>query len=487
MRLSCKAFFIFIFLLTGIFTPLLALDVELESYPFYDPQSKQKYVEVYLRVHGSSVVFDKVDAGLMQAGVHVTLTVEQGSNIVAFEKYTLRSPQQARAVDFIDVKRFVVEPGSYYIHLVAIDANDADNKVEFKTLIEVEPPSSPHISGIMVLGNVSKAADGATSPFVKQGIYMEPLSYSFLADTLQQMTFYTEVYAAPPGSYIKYGLYNAGSSSKAEVAKYKKLAGEAVQPFLLYLPIDELLTGNYEVTVELFDSSKQLLSTSSSPVSRRNVAYDQQYWSSYNSTEGTGSFVDSVAGADLRYDLLSLIPVAKEPLLSSLGTVIDLRNESAQRQFLFKYWKQQAPEYPGLAYKSYRQVADLVHEMYDNNVGFGFQTDRGHIFLKYGKPNKSLSIDTEPDAPPYEIWYYSKIEGGTSRQTDVRFIFYNPSLSANDYQLLHSTCIGERNNPAWEVELYRDAAPESQIGNTIDATKVEDGWNRRAIEYFNDF
>jgi len=51
---------------------------------------------------------------------------------------------------------------------------------------------------------------------------------------------------------------------------------------------------------------------------------------------------------------------------------------------------------------------------------------------------------------------------------------------------LHSTCIGERNNPAWEVELYR-AAPESQIGATIEATEVRDGWNRRAKEYFNDF
>jgi len=317
---------------------------------------------------------------------------------------------------------------------------------------------------------------------------MEPLSYGFLHDTVAQMPIYIESYNAPAGAYIRYSLFEMYTDTdRPFIAKYKKLSEDPVQALLLYLPLDEVISGNYEARVELYDANKQLLSTSSTTVSRSNKAYDKQYWESYNESVLSPSFVDSVETEDLRYDLLSLIPVAKEPLLSMLGTVIDLRNEAAQRQFLFRYWKEHSPQYPDVAYRSYRKVADLVHEMYDNNVGFGFQTDRGHLFLKYGKPNKIISIDTEPDAPPYEIWYYSKIEGGTSRQTDVRFIFYNPSLAANDYQLLHSTCIGERNNPAWEVELYRDAAPESQIGGTIEATEVEDGWNRRAKEYFNDF
>jgi hypothetical protein len=65
----------------------------------------------------------------------------------------------------------------------------------------------------------------------------------------------------------------------------------------------------------------------------------------------------------------------------------------------------------------------------------------------------------------------------------VKFLFYNPSLGHNDYKLLHSTCRGELNNPAWEVELY-SKSPNERIGNTIDARNVQDNFNRNARRYF---
>jgi len=33
-------------------------------------------------------------------------------------------------------------------------------------------------------------------------------------------------------------------------------------------------------------------------------------------------------------------------------------------------------------------------------------------------------------------------------------LFYMPSLAHNDYQLLHSTCRGEKNDPGWIYKLY---------------------------------
>ncbi|MEZ4983759.1 MAG: hypothetical protein R2795_01770 [Saprospiraceae bacterium] len=42
----------------------------------------------------------------------------------------------------------------------------------------------------------------------------------------------------------------------------------------------------------------------------------------------------------------------------------------------------------------------------------------------------------------------------------MRFIFYNPSLAADDFILLHSDVFGERQNPQWQLELYRDSPYE---------------------------
>ena len=72
-------------------------------------------------------------------------------------------------------------------------------------------------------------------------------------------------------------------------------------------------------------------------------------------------------------------------------------------------------------------------------------------------------------------------------QSNVKFIFYNPSLAAGDYILLHSTARGEVFNPRWEVELYRNAPGELQGNNYIDGTQMMDNFSRNARRVFRDY
>jgi len=130
------------------------------------------------------------------------------------------------------------------------------------------------------------------------------------------------------------------------------------------------------------------------------------------------------------------------------------------------------------------EIAKAVDKTYQRNVGFGFESDRGYIFLKYGKPNNIVSVEDEPTAPPYEIWIYNYLE--ETKQTDVKFLFYNKTLAANDMQLLHSTVRGEYSNPRWELELYGNDPNTASI-NQIDGRNASPGFNRRAREYFTDF
>jgi hypothetical protein len=67
-------------------------------------------------------------------------------------------------------------------------------------------------------------------------------------------------------------------------------------------------------------------------------------------------------------------------------------------------------------------------------------------------------------------------------------VFYNPSLSPGDYVLLHSTAIGERSNPSWLRELYRDAPANELNGNDpFGGTDVMDNFNRNASRVFRDY
>ena len=69
----------------------------------------------------------------------------------------------------------------------------------------------------------------------------------------------------------------------------------------------------------------------------------------------------------------------------------------------------------------------------------------------------------------------------------MKFIFYNPSLSPGNYQMLHSNAIGETYNPRWEVELYSND-PANQSGtNYIDGTGTNGGYGRNARSRWSDF
>lgn len=461
-----------------------ALEISLDVYGFEIPKSKQPYIDTYVRVLGNTVSFVSNGEDLT-AAIDITLTVEQGSEILAFEKYRLHSPNTNKVQDFIDMKRFALSSGSYAVHIIATDANDISNVIELKKFVEVgEVKTSPRISDIQLLSMVI-AEEKDNNNLVKHGLYMEPLTYSFVGESIDNLMFFTEIYDVSSPGYIKFGIYDGYVDSDADpvMAKYEKIGISHVIPLILSLPVDKLKSGAYHVKIELFNMEKELLATSKSDFLKSSPNIDMEYWSTYDIAV-QNSFVDSIADEDLKYNLLALLPVAKEPHLSLLETIIHLDNKYAQRKFLQDYWTSVSTEYPGTYYRQYMRVVSVVDEMYNSNVGYGFQTDRGHLFLKYGKPNNVLTVEDEPDAFPYEIWYYNVLN--VTRQTNVRFIFYNPSLAHNDFQLLHATCVGERNNPAWEVELYRRAA-DSQIGTSIEATEVEEGWNRRAKEYFNDY
>jgi GWxTD domain-containing protein len=265
--------------------------------------------------------------------------------------------------------------------------------------------------------------------------------------------------------------------------KFKKLSTKESEPLLLHLPIDDLPSGKFHVLVEIFDKDKTILSNRKVDFIRSNPDYDIEYWKSYNANEDN-SFVSDFGKDEVNYALRAISAIVYEPRKSLMNFMIKEASLRAQKKFLFDFWKDKSPGAPELSYQKYMAVAKAIDLEYNNNVGYGFETDRGYIFLRYGKPNNVLSVDTEPDSYPYEIWYYNYLK--ETNQTNVRFIFYNKSLAHNDYSILHSTCVGERQNPAWEVELYSKAV-DVLNSNTIDARTVADNWQRNARRYFNDY
>ena len=163
------------------------------------------------------------------------------------------------------------------------------------------------------------------------------------------------------------------------------------------------------------------------------------------------------------YSLKALIPVISGTESSALNDIITGQKFPEGKYFLWRYWFEKNSISHQSAYDQYMKYAYAVDKTYRSQIGYGFETARGYIYLKYGMPSDMVTRESEPSAPPYEIWFYDQIEQG--KQKNVKFIFYIPSLAHNDYEFSHSTCLGEKNNPSWVLLnfIVKGMIPTSEI------------------------
>ena len=463
-----------------------SINIDVNTYAFYGSKS---YVEVFTRVDCASVTWSQ-KGDKKTAGVNFILIISNNvGEIVAYDKYDLNSESLDTIRDFLTVKRFQLQAGSYTIKVEATDNSNLENKVQLEKKISVDSKfPSTGLSDIQLLGVCYP--DSSDNVLAKNGIYIEPLAYQYLSQKNEFLRFYLEVYRADSSMtkelFIQYAILEGlkdNITSSSVLSKYKKLNLSPVEPLMLTLPVKDLKSGDYHLVINVQDKLKNVLATRKVNFTKSNPDADIEFLENYND-KLNNSFAQKIGAEDMDYILKALLPVTDQNQVSTLGELLKSNKLKSQQSFIFQMWKAKSPSNPEESYKAYMEVARAVDKKFYSNVGYGFQSDRGHIFLKYGKPSNVLAVDTEVDAPPYEIWYYTYLP--TTRQTNVRFLFYNPSLSHNDYKLLHSTCLGERTNPAWETVLY-GSVPQDRQGTATDATTVKENFNRNARRYFNEY
>ena len=162
----------------------------------------------------------------------------------------------------------------------------------------------------------------------------------------------------------------------------------------------------------------------------------------------------------------------------------EANNTEAGKRYLYQHFKNLEPLNPEAYYTQYMEVARAADREFKVSGRPGFESDRGLIFMKYGKPNDKVSIMDDPVAPPYEIWVYYQIP--KLNQNNVKFLFYNPSLEGAEYRLLTSNARGEMRNTNWKKELYKNAWREKPSQTAPERWDIGDGLNRHAQDLMED-
>ena len=448
------------------------------------------YLEINIEIAAASVTFKRVDSLHLQAGVETIILIKDGETVVNFEKYRLNSPTVNAPQALLDVKRLFVKPGAYQLEISFQDIHDPENNRVFRAPLTVDLGAGIYLSDLMLLRSFKP--DKSDNLFSKNGYFLEPLPFNFYDRSATTLAFYAEIYHAqktvPEDSYlVRYFIeQELGNDARTLISigsQQKKTA--AIGALLVPVDIAKLKSGNYSLSVDLRNNQNELLANRKISFQRSNPFLEIQ------PTEITENVVEKqfVAGLNeenLRYSLRAISPLMDGDDNEALKSILQGTDLKAMRFFLFRHFVKADPNNPELAYLKYMEVAGAADKQFFSGFRRGFETDRGRVFMRYGRPADVVHVEDDPSAPPYEIWVYYNFP--KTKQKNVKFLFYNPSLAGEDFILLHSNARGEINNPRWESDLYKRSAGEEYDGdNYHDATTMKSNVGRNARAFFEDF
>lgn len=464
----------------------------------FNVPGKGPYYETYLSVIGSSVKFIKNGNGKFQGAVDIAISFTQNGELKNAQKYSLNSPELTDTThgypNFIDQQRYQLANGMYDVEISISDKNDPSLK-PLVTKIPININFSSEVisaSDIQLLESYTKSAKPGA--LTKSGYDLMPYVSTYFPENITKLKFYAEFYNAKKvlgeGQKMILSYFLENYESKAKLSTYSsflKQSANEVNILLGEFNIESLPTGNYNLVIEVRDKDNLLQAEQKCFIQRTNKPA-QLSIEDIQSIDITKTFTGNYKNLDtLMGYMRCLRPLASSSEIGFIENQLKEKNLGLMQQFLYVFWKTRYPDNAEIAWLEYYKEVMKVNKEFGTYGLKGYDTDRGRVYLQYGPPDQRSISDSEPSAYPYEIWeYYSltdkkqMLTNPNNRQSNKKFVFYNPDLVTNRYKLIHSTAKTEIYNTSWELLLHKR---DTQT-NDMDLDKAPDHFGGKADDTF---
>ena len=426
--------------------------------------TENDYIETYLYVFGNTL-YESSDTNNTEKGIEVLQYIEnQNKQIISHKKYIIKEVSDyVEKKGIIDLQRFPISEGEYTLFIEIIDINNPSNIEKHQEKFKMNYTNFPCFSDIELLDSYWKASE--ENELTKSGYHMIPLVSNYFGPEFDKLAYYFEIYNSPSDSLgmllLKQSIKIKSTQKIAgQYNKIKKVPTEAIYPVINTFDLNNLPTGNYELSIELINQKNSVIFKSTIDFQRTNLNNSMQL-DRLNAVLINHTFVSSISSDSISDFINCLSPIASRMESNIIDKKSKNINDTLKRQFLYSFWYNRQPDNPELAWQKYKAEIDKADQLFSTKVRRGYQTDMGRIFLKYGPPNTITDRPNEPSAYPYQVWHYYKI----GKFNNKRFIFYKPDLGTNEYVTLHSTLQGEYFNRNWKTDLHRRNTPGRSVDN----------------------
>ncbi|MFQ5770348.1 MAG: GWxTD domain-containing protein [bacterium] len=415
----------------------------------YDAQ--HCYLEIYYGFHPKHLTYHFSD-GQYQSGVKLTtkiknketdeLVVSRNSLLEISEKDTsgiwYRYP-------FITQAGYAIPHGNYILEVMASDSLTPSRRDS----ITLDVPMKTYgpglaVSDIELCKNIASSTN-KNDLFYKNSLQVLPYpSLIFGPFTIPVVFHYVELYNLNPGNTykVKTDIINSNNVSIHQMTKERQFKNKnSIE--VGTTPVTAYPSGKYSFRLTLLDENQNAV------VTRDKVFYilnQQMQTVAQESSAPNKEVFTSFSNKELTDEFLYAHYVASDEEIKFFD---QLESSDAKREFLYDFWTKVAKgrrDLPPINRMAYLARVDIANEKYGTFSKKGWQTDRGRVLMVYSEPDEVERSPNTPDAKPYEIWRYYRIENG------VEFVFVD-RRGFGDMELVHSTKRGEFMDENWEQYL----------------------------------
>lgn len=453
------------------------------TYCTFNSPTDGPYIETYLSVIGGSAIYGKTAQNTFQGKIEVTLIFKQGEEVKTFKKYNLLSPEitdsLSERVNFMDQQRIPLPNGDYEFEVLIKDLNSSNPPFNYTQPLSINfLPNQISISDVELIESITKSSENTI--LTKSGYDIIPYTSDFYSEEFEKIAFYTEIYNADKllgkNQDFLISYFIESYEGNQVVRDYKSFAKEKAKPVNILLksfPIEKLPSGNYNLVIEARNKNNELLTSKKVFFQRSNPKVSPLLMSD----EFQSSFVSKYTKSQLTEFIKCIEPKSTSIEVEFAKNQLQSGDIELMRQYFYNFWLKRNSKDPEAEWEKYLKEVKKVNDLFYTQIKKGYVTDRGIIYLKYGKPNTRTVFPEEPASFPYEIWHYYEIEGFSNK----KFVFYNPSRGINEFPLLHSDFPGYILDKQWRLQLNKRTGQPNDHDSESPFFKYED----KSGDYFN--
>lgn len=451
---------------------------------YYHPE-EGAYVEFILSFDAMSLEYKQIN-NYYQARLEVLYVIKKGPKVVKYQKFEILSPQMMHASnrqDFADLQTITLKPDVYTVEISIWDVNRDIKPVEaVQSLVVNLKKEEMGLSKVAFQREVFATEE--EGPFIKNGVSMTPWLVSTIPAYMSSIYLYAEAYNSDyelgkEGAYVeKHTLRNLDVDSVfQDHSVMKRVYANNVNIILKKLDVTNLPQGSYSYLIELFNRSNELVASNGIQFYRESLIPTLVNKKASVELKSFEAYIRSTTNRDSIVDFVRCVrPMANTADQNYIDFNWDKGSSDALQMFLINMWKEQYPENTFVEWNKYRQMVKVVDKEFGSAAKPGYDTDQGMTYLKYGAPDQITDRSQEPSSYPYVIWQYY----AHPKQSNAMYVFYDPSLTYRDYELLHSNVRDEKNNARWKLILQS----RNNANGDVDKSDGVEHWGGQVDDYY---